>query len=221
VTAGRCPQDRDAAAVAVLVLRIQERHLRCDVRRGQPAAAGPPGRAGLAHRPPGPAPADGAGIRGVQRRGRGALPAAVPADNPGLRALARLLRTSHAGVRADADPVRRGRAGRPSAVRPVDRADGRAGGAANLQRAGRRPVAAPHRRGRRHVRRPRARKARADRERVTMTVPEGGPMTMTALSKSSGPRAAALPRDTAMRLAATEYQRFAGMLHALSPGDWA
>jgi uncharacterized protein (TIGR03083 family) len=43
-------------------------------------------------------------------------------------------------------------------------------------------------------------------------------MTMTAPSK---PRAAALPRDTAMRLAATEYQRFADMLRALSPDDWA
>ena len=42
-------------------------------------------------------------------------------------------------------------------------------------------------------------------------------MTMTA---SSEPRTAALPRDTAMRLAATEYQRFAGLLPALRPGDW-
>ncbi len=43
-------------------------------------------------------------------------------------------------------------------------------------------------------------------------------MTMTALSE---PRAAALPRDTAMRLAATEYQRFVEMLRALRPDDWA
>ncbi len=43
-------------------------------------------------------------------------------------------------------------------------------------------------------------------------------MTMTAPSQ---PRTAALPRATAMRLAATEYQRFAGMLRALGPGDWA
>jgi uncharacterized protein (TIGR03083 family) len=35
-----------------------------------------------------------------------------------------------------------------------------------------------------------------------------------------GPIAAALPRGTAMRLAATEYQRFGGMLRALEPGDW-
>jgi uncharacterized protein (TIGR03083 family) len=46
-------------------------------------------------------------------------------------------------------------------------------------------------------------------------------MTMTTPSKPSRPRTAALPRDTAMRLAATEYQRFAGMLCALSPDDWA
>jgi uncharacterized protein (TIGR03083 family) len=46
-------------------------------------------------------------------------------------------------------------------------------------------------------------------------------MTMTASSKPSRPRTAALPRDTAMRLAATEYQRFADMLRALSPDDWA
>jgi uncharacterized protein (TIGR03083 family) len=43
-------------------------------------------------------------------------------------------------------------------------------------------------------------------------------MTMTAPSR---PRAAALRRDVAMRLAATEYQRFAEMLRALRPGDWA
>jgi uncharacterized protein (TIGR03083 family) len=43
-------------------------------------------------------------------------------------------------------------------------------------------------------------------------------MTITA---PSTPRAAALSRDTAMRLAATEYQRFLDLLRALSPGDWA
>jgi uncharacterized protein (TIGR03083 family) len=37
----------------------------------------------------------------------------------------------------------------------------------------------------------------------------------------SQPRAAALPRETAMRLAATEYQRFADLLCALAPDDWA
>jgi len=37
----------------------------------------------------------------------------------------------------------------------------------------------------------------------------------------STPLAAALPRDTAMRLAETEYQRFGDMLVSLSPGDWA
>jgi uncharacterized protein (TIGR03083 family) len=46
-------------------------------------------------------------------------------------------------------------------------------------------------------------------------------MTMTAPSKPSRPHTAGLPRDTAMRLAATEYQRFADMLRALSPDDWA
>ena len=43
-------------------------------------------------------------------------------------------------------------------------------------------------------------------------------MTITA---PSTPRAAALSRDTAMRLAATEYQRFLDLLRALSPDDWA
>lgn len=43
-------------------------------------------------------------------------------------------------------------------------------------------------------------------------------MTMTTLSP---PRAAALPRDTAMRLAATEYQRVLELLRALRPDDWA
>jgi uncharacterized protein (TIGR03083 family) len=36
----------------------------------------------------------------------------------------------------------------------------------------------------------------------------------------SEPRAPALPRPVAMQLAATEYQRFADLLRALSPGDW-
>jgi len=43
-------------------------------------------------------------------------------------------------------------------------------------------------------------------------------MTITA---PSTPRAAVMSRDTAMRLAATEYQRFLDLLRALSPGDWA
>jgi uncharacterized protein (TIGR03083 family) len=43
-------------------------------------------------------------------------------------------------------------------------------------------------------------------------------MTIAAPSR---PRIAALPRGTAMRLAATEYQRFADLLRSLGPGDWA
>jgi len=43
-------------------------------------------------------------------------------------------------------------------------------------------------------------------------------MTMTAPSR---PRIATLPRGTAMRVAATEYQRFVGLLRSLGPGDWA
>jgi uncharacterized protein (TIGR03083 family) len=42
-------------------------------------------------------------------------------------------------------------------------------------------------------------------------------MTITA---PTTPRAAALSRDTAMRLAETEYQRFLDLLRALGPGDW-
>src|SRR5262249_30308354 len=42
-------------------------------------------------------------------------------------------------------------------------------------------------------------------------------MTITAPGR---PRIAALPRGTAMRLAATEYQRFADLLRSLGPGDW-
>jgi uncharacterized protein (TIGR03083 family) len=43
-------------------------------------------------------------------------------------------------------------------------------------------------------------------------------MTITA---PSTPRAAVMSRDTAMRLAATEYQRFLDLLRVLGPGDWA
>jgi uncharacterized protein (TIGR03083 family) len=43
-------------------------------------------------------------------------------------------------------------------------------------------------------------------------------MTMTAPSR---PRIPAMPRDTAMRLAAAEYRRFADLLRSLGPGDWA
>jgi len=42
-------------------------------------------------------------------------------------------------------------------------------------------------------------------------------MTITALSE---PRTPSLPREVAMRLAATEYQRFADLLRTLRPGDW-
>jgi uncharacterized protein (TIGR03083 family) len=37
---------------------------------------------------------------------------------------------------------------------------------------------------------------------------------------TSHPRTPVLPRQVAMRLAATEYQRFADLLRALGPGDW-
>ena len=40
------------------------------------------------------------------------------------------------------------------------------------------------------------------------------------ISAPSQPRVAALPRGTAMRLAATEYQRFADLLRSLGPDDW-
>jgi uncharacterized protein (TIGR03083 family) len=43
-------------------------------------------------------------------------------------------------------------------------------------------------------------------------------MTTTAPSE---PRTATLRHDTAMRLAATEYQRFADLLRSLRPDDWA
>jgi uncharacterized protein (TIGR03083 family) len=43
-------------------------------------------------------------------------------------------------------------------------------------------------------------------------------VTMTAPSQ---PRTPTLPREVAMRLAAAEYQRFADLLRALRPGDWA
>lgn len=46
----------------------------------------------------------------------------------------------------------------------------------------------------------------------------GDPMTAAAVA---GPRTAILPRGTAMRLAAAEYQRFSDMLSTLAPGDWA
>ena len=42
-------------------------------------------------------------------------------------------------------------------------------------------------------------------------------MTITA---PSAPRTAHLPRDTAMRLAASEYQRFLDLLRALGPAEW-
>lgn len=43
-------------------------------------------------------------------------------------------------------------------------------------------------------------------------------MTMTV--QTSEPRAPVLPRDVAMRLGATEYERFADMLRTLHSGDW-
>jgi uncharacterized protein (TIGR03083 family) len=43
-------------------------------------------------------------------------------------------------------------------------------------------------------------------------------MTMTRID---APRTAALPHPDAMRLAATEYQRFLDLLRTLQPGDWA
>jgi uncharacterized protein (TIGR03083 family) len=43
---------------------------------------------------------------------------------------------------------------------------------------------------------------------------------MTMTMQTSEPRAPVLPRDVAMRLAATEYERFADTLRALRPGDW-
>lgn len=42
----------------------------------------------------------------------------------------------------------------------------------------------------------------------------------TAVHKDASPRRAALPRPTAMRLAATEYQRVVDLLTSLRPPDW-
>ena len=44
-------------------------------------------------------------------------------------------------------------------------------------------------------------------------------MTVTARSLGA-PRTPVVPREVAMRLAATEYQRFADLLRALRPADW-
>jgi uncharacterized protein (TIGR03083 family) len=46
-------------------------------------------------------------------------------------------------------------------------------------------------------------------------------MTMTAATAISSPRRPALDRATAMRLAATEYQRYLGHLRELAPADWS
>jgi uncharacterized protein (TIGR03083 family) len=43
---------------------------------------------------------------------------------------------------------------------------------------------------------------------------------MTMTMQTSDPRAPALSRDIAMRLAAAEYERFSDMLRTLRPGDW-
>src|SRR5262245_9548695 len=40
------------------------------------------------------------------------------------------------------------------------------------------------------------------------------------MTATSQPRTPVLPRQVAMRLAATEYQRFADLLRSLGPGDW-
>src|SRR5664280_1490085 len=44
---------------------------------------------------------------------------------------------------------------------------------------------------------------------------------MTITATRTGPRTPTLERATAMRLAATEYQRFIELLRSLSPGDWS
>ena len=46
-------------------------------------------------------------------------------------------------------------------------------------------------------------------------------MTMTAATAISSPRRPALDRATAMRLAATEYQRYLEHLRELAPADWS
>ncbi len=43
----------------------------------------------------------------------------------------------------------------------------------------------------------------------------------TTAPERTGPRPPALDRDTAYRLAATEYERFLGLLRDLQPGDWS
>lgn len=46
-------------------------------------------------------------------------------------------------------------------------------------------------------------------------------MTVTTTSTATRPRRPQLERATAMRLAATEYQRFIELLRSLAPGDWS
>ena len=46
-------------------------------------------------------------------------------------------------------------------------------------------------------------------------------MTMTSATTTDRPRRSTLDRDTALRLAATEYARYLDQLRALGPDDWS
>ena len=165
VAPGSGSPGRHAGAVAVLVLRLQERDLRRDVR---------PGRAGLprlrrgarAHRRPARGAAGRhARLRRVLHRGPGPLPAAVPADHPGLRAVARDLRDLGRRPGAGARALDRDRPDRPEGARPADRHRHRPGRPADLQRPRRGPVEPPRRRGHGDVLRPRQEDAPEGRSR--------------------------------------------------------
>ena len=53
------------------------------------------------------------------------------------------------------------------------------------------------------------------------TDPEKGTSMTASTTARPSSRVAVLDRETAMRLAATEYGRFASLLRTLAPGDWA
>ena len=200
------PQDRDAAAIAVLVLRFQAGHLRRHVRPGQQATARTPE---ASSGPPTPA-----------RRSLGArvfvefsaedveryqllFQRTIPLQpSPRrtrwrCRCSTRCARVRPGGVEA------RG-------ISTCGRRWWRAVGTADSQRPGRRPLAAPGRRGRRHVRRPHHDQAQREGEQMTQRSDD-------TASAADVPR---ISHREAMVLAETEFGRMTGLLRQLRGGEW-
>src|SRR4029453_4074314 len=146
-------------------------------------------------------------LRGLLPRGCRPVPAAVPAHDPGLPAVAGVVCAIGRGPGAAAPGTRRCRREGPPRPRPLYRHRDRSRRPADLERPRRRPLVPTARRRTRHA----LRVHRREGERQD-------PMRGTATRVEDIPT---LSRSDAVTFATDEFGRWLDLLRGLTPENWA